>query len=90
MTGGIENFRNRTGRTVVKKVVTLTYAMQGRWIELSLPRLVFKSHIVFVRRSEQGRSMAFVATKLGKKEFSSQLIRVVRLLTSFGKRRGQR
>jgi hypothetical protein len=49
MTGGIENFHKRAGRTVVKEVVTLTYAVQGRWIELPLPRLVFKPHIVFVR-----------------------------------------
>jgi CRISPR/Cas system endoribonuclease Cas6 (RAMP superfamily) len=48
MTGGIEHFLKSTGRAIVKEVVPLADPMQGRWIELPLPRLVFKSHIVFV------------------------------------------
>ena len=69
VTEDIQNLSHGAGGTVVKKVVALTYAVQGRRIEFLEPGFIMKSDVIFVGGSQERAPVTLVATEFAEEKF---------------------
>ena len=69
MSGDIQDLSHGAGGTVVKKVVALAYAVQGRRIEFLESGFIVKSDVIFIGGSQERASVTLVAAKLAEEKF---------------------